>query len=108
MLKSYLSPFLSAAAVVAVAAAAAAAVSLLQHLASEGKFAVMCESELEKTLQQHILSERSSAGMSLLSLLLSLLLSPLLKRRHLQLLLLLLSFLLAWLAAAVSFRWWCC
>lgn len=33
-----------------------------QHLASEGKFAIMCESELEKTLQAHILTERSSAG----------------------------------------------
>lgn len=32
------------------------------HLASEGKYAIMCESELEKTLQQHILSERSSAS----------------------------------------------
>lgn len=32
------------------------------HLASEGKYAIMCESELEKTLQQQILSERSSAA----------------------------------------------
>ncbi|KAL8272427.1 hypothetical protein Esti_003717 [Eimeria stiedai] len=32
------------------------------HLASEGRYAIMCESELEKTLQQQILSERSSAS----------------------------------------------
>ncbi|KAL8438775.1 hypothetical protein Efla_004618 [Eimeria flavescens] len=32
------------------------------HLASEGRYAIMCESDLEKTLQQQILSERSSAS----------------------------------------------
>lgn len=40
---------------------------LQQHLASEDKYMITCESDLERTLQEQLLCERSSIGKHLFS-----------------------------------------